>query len=490
VDKPKAAPQDLTLLDEFEQNVETVIGILEDSVRKIDQWIKYVPKSSETGLQSIPQRTNYDVITILESFYLFADSLPEILRFLSTHVPPYESKVKKEYSNINEKILEIVGKCEQNPLNPPPIPVIPYGEMTELRRYIEELVGDLRYCTKEAREKSAAGTQPASGKAGETKPETEQENWHKKGQVKMALHEIANKVDKLIIDPTVRARFTKHIDQFCIMVEDYGQALQPYAEKLERTKKQLMKIKQPPNTRIRLVDKCPPPKGWIKTFYTDNYCVNVPMSVIYRPSEPVNPLPWFGIFGNPGIQREPTENEKLMCEYMLLAVIHDRELRQPTDRPLFSNKYNDKWFERDKFREAVWTYYHYSYNKPSLLCYPATDQEKLSQLNRALERVKADLLVKVDLAQKPAETGQDIKTVEEDEMITITEAAKLLGVDKGVASRWATDGVIKDNGETKRKRRVSKVSVLLLKDKRESEDRLKNAADVLQDMERKIPNRH
>jgi hypothetical protein len=70
-------------------------------------------------------------------------------------VPQFESRVEKRYSDINKKIEEIVGKCGQDPLNPPPNPAIPYGEMTELRRYIEKLVGDLSFCVKEAREKSA-----------------------------------------------------------------------------------------------------------------------------------------------------------------------------------------------------------------------------------------------------------------------------------------------------------------------------------------------
>jgi len=59
-----------------------------------------------------------------------------------------------------------------------------------------------------------------------------------------------------------------------------------------------------------------------------------------------------------------------------------------------------------------------------------------------------------------------------------------------MVSRWVTDGVINGNGETKSKRRVSKASVLLLKHKREHEDRLKDATNTLEDIERKIPDRH
>jgi hypothetical protein len=237
-------------------------------------------------------------------------------------------------------------------------------------------------------------------------------------QHQATVHKIANKVDRLIMDVSIRARFTEHIDRFCKVVEDYGQALQPYAKKLERAEKriekftpeQLEKYKLPNGTiEVSLVDVCPPQKDWIKMSYTDNFCVKVPMSVIRRPREPVNPLLWFGIFGNAGIQRKPTENEKLMCEYVLLAAIHDGELQQPTDRPLFSDKYDGKWFLRDDFRERLWSYYFYDANTyPSITKIfgpevPESESERLLRLNRALEHVLAD--------PKPAETGENVAPV-------------------------------------------------------------------------------
>lgn len=211
-----------------------------------------------------------------------------------------------------------------------------------------------------------------------------------------AVHEIANEIDALVMDATIRVRFTAHIDRLCKMVEDYGQALQPYADKLEITKEriekftpeQLEKYKLPNGTiEVSLGDICPPPKGWIKMDYADNYCVDVPMGVVHRPLEAVNPLLWvsFG-WGNAGIQREPTEDEKLMCDTILLTVIHDYELRQPTEQAIFSDKCDGKWFQRNKFGGEVWGYYHYP-NQGHIV----TDQEKLSLLNRAFERVQAEL---------------------------------------------------------------------------------------------------
>lgn len=200
-----------------------------------------------------------------------------------------------------------------------------------------------------------------------------------------AVLNIANEVDLLLANKKVIKRFTSHIDKLCRMVEDYGQALQPYAKSLEKAKEQLEKTKLAPGTTIALVDICPPPKDWVKMSYTDNFWTKVDMGVIYRPVEPVNPLLWFGISGNAGIQRKPTQDESLMCEYVRLAVVHDFELRQPTDKPIFADRYTGKWFRRDEFRNKVGAFYHYP-NGDSL----ATAEEKLSQLNRALERIKAD----------------------------------------------------------------------------------------------------
>jgi hypothetical protein len=213
-----------------------------------------------------------------------------------------------------------------------------------------------------------------------------------------AVHEIANEIDALVMDATIRARFTAHIDRLCKMVEDYGQALQGYAQQLEEAKQRIEQdssiIQPKPGKGISLVDICPPPKDWVSMGYEDNLFINVDLSVIYRPAEPVNPLLWFGLFGSAGLQRKPEDSEKIICEYVRLAVIHDYELRYsgtPSDSYIFSAEYEGKWFQRNKFCEDVWAYYHYYNQNPDLIHYPATAQEKLSHLNRALGHVQADL---------------------------------------------------------------------------------------------------
>ncbi len=217
-----------------------------------------------------------------------------------------------------------------------------------------------------------------------------------------AFHKIVNKVDQLVTNnPAVRAVFTGHIDQLCKLAEDYGQSQQPYSKKLEDARNRIEQSKNPKRFVGKfLTDICPPPKGYVKMNSWDNCCINVPRDTIYRPAEPANPLLWFGIFGDTSIQRKPTEDEKLMCDYVRMAVIHDYELRSPTDNYIFSADYKGKWFEWDSFREAAWGYYHPCPNQ-GITYRLATAQEKVSQLNRALDHVEKDL------AKKSTETEQD-----------------------------------------------------------------------------------
>ena len=236
----------------------------------------------------------------------------------------------------------------------------------------------------------------------------EQHDAEKPAGMVQDVHDIANKVDQLITsDKEAKARFTYHITKLCDMVEDYTEALQPYVEKIRRAEKRWKQNKIIGKT---LADFCPPPRGWRGIGWRDNLYIKIDMSVIYRPVEPVNPLLWFGLFGNANIQRSPTEKEKLMCDYVLLALVHDWELQYsgtPIDRWIFSTDYKGKWFKRNKFCEDVWMYYHYPCSETFRLS--ATIQEKLSQLNRALEHVQAELTRK-----KPADKTQKNEPQEKD----------------------------------------------------------------------------
>lgn len=71
-----------------------------------------------------------------------------------------------------------------------------------------------------------------------------------------------------------------------------------------------------------------------------------------------------------------------------------------------------------------------------------------------------------------------------DELISLTEAGGLLGVNKGTASRYADAGEIMDNGEEGQNRKVWKSSVLLLKQRWEDEELLQDVKDLRKDSEK------
>jgi hypothetical protein len=167
----------MTLHDEFEQNVKTLVGILDDGIKTTDKWFEDFKKVNEHNLRFLPKRTTDDVISIVEGFYPFRDLFPEILRFLTHHIPNFKDKVESGYSDIKKKTEEIVGKCSYAPLGPPANPVIPYAEMCGLKSSIEQLASDLRFCAKSAREDHLQNANLASTKPAETKQNTS--SWKK-----------------------------------------------------------------------------------------------------------------------------------------------------------------------------------------------------------------------------------------------------------------------------------------------------------------------
>jgi hypothetical protein len=74
-----------------------------------------------------------------------------------------------------------------------------------------------------------------------------------------------------------------------------------------------------------------------------------------------------------------------------------------------------------------------------------------------------------------------IKKKDNDEWMTFSEAAEVVGVTKGTISKWASEGKFRDNGRTDQKRRLLKISVLEVKLQKENEDLKKDALDLRRD---------
>ena len=124
------------------------------------------------------------------------------------------------------------------------------------------------------------------------------------------------------------------------------------------------------------------------------------------------------------------------------------------------------------------------FTKSALLCGKLL--EIVKDLPKHLPREpKADCTKNENRQQKPAGTDQKMllpaMQIEGDSWITITEAANLLAINPGVISRWANEGKIKDNGKTRRARRVLTSSVLLMKQKKENAELLEDVKELRKD---------
>lgn len=71
-----------------------------------------------------------------------------------------------------------------------------------------------------------------------------------------------------------------------------------------------------------------------------------------------------------------------------------------------------------------------------------------------------------------------------DAWITFSKAAELLGVTKATISKWANQNRFVDNGLANQRRRLSRGSVLLVKQQMEEEDLLKDVEELRQDARR------
>ncbi len=179
------------------------------------------------------------------------------------------------------------------------------------------------------------------------------------------LLEIANKVDKLILNPT-------NMDQFRNQMRIFGEMREAW----NQTKTQHKKIAEA-DPRLRAG---PPP----------------------------DPIDWVWPLGSSTLTRPPNDKEKLMCDYFLLTVIHDGALTDSMDKCIyFKRTDNGMWLNLDG---------------GSIAAIPSTArlfwEEDLSRYKRGLEYAKNNKTkakieraldhVMTDLAKlKPAATEQN-----------------------------------------------------------------------------------
>jgi hypothetical protein len=109
-------------------------------------------------------------------------------------------------------------------------------------------------------------------------------------------------------------------------------------------------------------------------------------------------------------------------------------------------------------------------------------QEKKAQVAESLCDLAA--MLESGVQNRECRIKNEEKTAEE-EWMTVTEAGKLLGKNRGTISHWAKTGKITDNGKKGHLRRVLKTDILLIKQVAEEADSRRDLQD-LQDDSRRI----
>jgi len=235
---------------------------------------------------------------------------------------------------------------------------------------------------------------------------------------KQKLLQIVNTVHKHI------PFFRDYWEKFCRMVEDYGEhvekcrndpaceykkgrkalvvefeAIQKARDEAEGSGKSqdVKKLKRKIDKMVEKINSLPPsqpPEPGSVRYDCENFQYlpnDEPGAFFWLRTGPVNPLLWFGLFGNSGTQPPPTnEEEHLVFNCAKLSVVHDigGDL-SPGDERIFyrKNQYKGKYFRRDDFCWDLW--------------YKMQTPEGLAEVERALDRVLPAIEKNTE---KPAET--------------------------------------------------------------------------------------
>ncbi len=215
------------------------------------------------------------------------------------------------------------------------------------------------------------------------------------------LCKIASETEGIIRNDTKKAQFLKSIEAYREMREKFLQALQQCQN--EAVENQLFYDE---NAAELPISKEKWEQGWE---LEEDYLIEIPAQprniyrAFWRSPLPFDPDAWImhhygspfynSIVATPRVPKEPKESdnaEHLICEYVVLAVIHDCLWEKPKSQKLIevddSNWVDSLWNSIKWFRQLNGDNY----------------KNRIHNINQALTNVETDL------AKKPAETKQDI----------------------------------------------------------------------------------
>jgi hypothetical protein len=232
------------------------------------------------------------------------------------------------------------------------------------------------------------------------------------------LNELISEIDELLEHEDSIKIFQNQFDSFCLMVENYNTELEKYRQTAKNSFISFTESNQEAIELIKDIDKlflneklerltkvkklyikqCSIPTNdihkWIlhgtMSDYVaeENWILQAPL--IYRPplSElPQNPVFWFFsemdryLSENDPI-KHPDEKERLLCNFVRLAVIHDESCSYNKNVMIYKNRIYEGMFKRDNFTKDLWE----AYKNPKNNQFISTHKRILKQ---ALKHVKA-----------------------------------------------------------------------------------------------------
>ena len=160
----------MTLLEEFEQNVKTVVEILENCLETIEQQFIYEDEQVDqkegiilktSCVKGLKEEAAWNVsIVTFTSFSLWGNAFNEILMWLTRYMPQFKGKIEGQYCNIVKRVNAIPsvqhafrdGRSHRSRQTEERQSIELFGFENEIRK----LADDLRYCAKIAREELGA----------------------------------------------------------------------------------------------------------------------------------------------------------------------------------------------------------------------------------------------------------------------------------------------------------------------------------------------
>lgn len=192
---PEEGQVKMTLLEEFEENVEVVVEGLEKLIEIIEHQfiVEDVDTKEIKGItlktclvKGLKENAASDVsLNLYFASCLWKNRFSEIFMYLTKYLPQFKSKIEKQYFDIIKQVNAIPSRCrtfENSQCRSKRTEEAQSDGLSGLETGIRRLADDLRYCAKMAREDLASKEPAETGRKDERSKimitaGTSKENW-------------------------------------------------------------------------------------------------------------------------------------------------------------------------------------------------------------------------------------------------------------------------------------------------------------------------